>query len=231
MPILPNKTSLAVGSFLLLAGLPEVVPALGQFRVAPQNLFASMLDFGPRWPIPEPLPPPPRPTIAHAPAKPAGPAAFLTAPAGSLDAFYQALARTDAKAPAAVTRVLHYGDSPVTADSITADARALFQARFGDAGHGFVLIAKPWAWYGHRGVEIRSSHWHIEAASQSRNKDGFHGLGGVNFRGEAGASARLDIPAGHNRMEVLYLREPGGGAFAVDVNGQPLGEVETKAEE
>ena len=29
--------------------------------------------------------------------------------------------------------------------------------RFGDAGRGYTLIAKPWAWYGHRGVEITAT--------------------------------------------------------------------------
>ena len=62
--------------------------------------------------------------------------------------------------------MLHYGDSPVTADSITADVRSLLQQHFGDAGHGFVLIAKPWAWYGHRGVDVQGKGWHIEAATQ-----------------------------------------------------------------
>ncbi len=40
-------------------------------------------------------------------------------PPGSLDSFYRALSRTEAKQN--VTRILHYGVSPVTADSITAE--------------------------------------------------------------------------------------------------------------
>ena len=111
----------------------------------------------------------------------------LVDPSGDMTAFYQALWRTEAKVPGAVTRVLHYGDSPVTADSITADARSILQQRFGDAGHGFVLIAKPWAWYGHRGIKLSAQGWNIEPASQSRARDGLHGLGGVSFTGAAGA--------------------------------------------
>ena len=94
-----------------------------------------------------------------------GPPTSIVDTTGQMHFFYEALARTQAKQPGAITRVLHYGDSPVTADSITADARAMLQAQYGDAGHGFVLLAKPWAWYMHRGVDIAASGWIIETAS------------------------------------------------------------------
>ena len=40
----------------------------------------------------------------------------------------------------------------------------LLQKQFGDAGSGFVLIARPWAWYSHRGVEMDASSWKIDIA-------------------------------------------------------------------
>ena len=150
---------------------------------------------------------------------------------GALQAFYRALWRTESREPGAVTRILHYGDSPVTADSITADMRSLMQERFGDAGHGFILIAKPWAWYGHRGMDVKGSGWHIEPATQSRARDGFHGLGGVNFIGNAGASSHIVIHEDHARVEVQYLRQPGGGSIEVEAEGQPVGEIETAADD
>ena len=98
---------------------------------------------------------------------------------GTTEALQYILVPGGTKQPGApeVVTVLHYGDSPTTADSITADVRRLFQARFGDAGHGFLLIAKPWAWYGHNGVRLEGRGWKIEPASQSRAPDGIHGLG------------------------------------------------------
>src|SRR6516165_2982578 len=66
---------------------------------------------------------------------------------GVLDAFYSALRK-----PGGISRVVHYGDSPTTADLITGDIRGILQSRFGDAGHGFILPAKPWSWYQHTGV-------------------------------------------------------------------------------
>ena len=79
------------------------------------------------------------------------PPSYLSAPPGSLTTFFSALLRVEQGQPGAIVRVLHYGDSPTSQDFITADVRALLDRRFGDGGHGFVLIAKPWAWYSHRG--------------------------------------------------------------------------------
>ena len=53
-------------------------------------------------------------------------------------------------------RVSHYGDSPITNDGITATVRRKLQQHFGDAGHGFVLAAKPWGWYQHDGVVLEA---------------------------------------------------------------------------
>ncbi|HYE75454.1 MAG TPA: hypothetical protein VEF04_19080, partial [Blastocatellia bacterium] len=51
-------------------------------------------------------------------------------------------------------RISHYGDSPITGDMITSTVRRKLQQRFGDAGHGFVLLAKPWGWYQHIGITL-----------------------------------------------------------------------------
>ncbi len=142
--------------------------------------------------------------------------------------FYHSLELAGAKQ--GVARILHYGDSPTTADSITADMRSLLQEKFGDAGHGFVLLAKPWPWYGHRGVEIHGSGWKIEAASQNRAKDGYHGLGGVSFTGTPGALSTIHLETPHSQVEIEYLQQPGGGAFAVSAGDCLLGTVETEGE-
>lgn len=156
----------------------------------------------------------------------------LTVPPGSLDSFYAALRRTERKEPGAVTRILHYGDSPTTADSITSDVRRLLQARFGDAGHGALLIAKPWAWYGHAGIELAGSGWKIQPASQAREKDGMHGLGGVSFRGGVGATSRVTLPDDlHTEATVTYLAQPGGGAFTVQTGATELVSVDTAADD
>ena len=102
---------------------------------------------------------------------------------------------------------MHYGDSPTTADLITGDIRAMLQTRFGDAGHGFILLAKPWAWYQHRGAWLTGSGWQIFPATRFETKDGIFGLGGVNFTG--GASARTQHRArrpGQSHFDLYFLQ-------------------------
>jgi hypothetical protein len=172
--------------------------------------------------------------VEHGPAMLQQPAPIpnLEVPPGSLDSFYASLRRTEAKEPGAVTRILHYGDSPVTADSITSDVRRLLQARFGDAGHGYLLIAKPWAWYGHSGVKLEGKGWKILPASQSREADGIHGLGGVSFRGETGATSHVTLPdSGYARVIVYYLAQPDGGRFSVGFGENTPVEIDTAGDQ
>lgn len=223
-PLVPKKTSLAI------ATLGALLLFLEFTNLARPFTLSEVFDFRPRdLPAVEPLAP--APVVAH-PAVAAKRRPIvepnLIDPHDTLRPFYLALWRTELGAPGAITRVLHYGDSPVTADSITADVRSLLQEHFGDAGHGFVLIAKPWAWYGHRGVDMRAKGWRIAAATMpARAKDGFHGLGGVSFEGDAGASSTFELAEDHPRMEIHYLRQPGGGVLRVEAAGQKFGEIET----
>jgi lysophospholipase L1-like esterase len=154
----------------------------------------------------------------------------LSDPTDALEPFFKALQRTEAGQ--GITRILHYGDSPVTADSITADMRSLLQERFGDAGHGFVLISKPWAWYGHRGVDMKSGGWHAQPASQGdRAKDNQHGLGGVSLIGSAGAYSIIRLTNAHERIEISYYRQPSGGTFTVRSGEELLATINTEAAE
>ena len=45
-----------------------------------------------------------------------------------------------------------YGDSNLTADYLTGRLRRQLQARFGDGGHGYVALSRPWEWYSHNDV-------------------------------------------------------------------------------
>ena len=229
----PLDTGLAILSVaMLLAGARFVAPSVQMPRL---SQAADILEFGPVFPavtptaepaLPSPVLPP-RPT-----AKNTTTPVLLEDADGGLEHFYAALWRSEKKEPGAVTRIVHYGDSPTTADLITGDIRSQLQKSFGEAGHGFVLIAKPWAWYQHRDVQMSGSGWQMVPASQFRARDGMFGLGGVSFVGAGSASSQIKWQRGaYNRFEVWYLKEPGGGAFAVTADGQALGEVETAAAE
>lgn len=210
--MLPPRTTLTIAAFAIAAtAMPD--------GLRPAQLISTLTLIRPvvaaRVTTPA-LPPP----TAQAPIS------DLSVPPGSLDAFYASLRANK------VTRVLHYGDSPVTADSITSDIRRLLQARFGDAGHGFVLIAKPWAWYGHNGISLDANGWEIQPASQHRAPDGFHGLGGVSFIGSEGATSRVGLPDDKTASAVVYyLARPGGGTFTVTAGETKIEDVITDAAE
>jgi lysophospholipase L1-like esterase len=146
---------------------------------------------------------------------------------GVLDHFYRALKELAAGKRDRPVRIVHYGDSPTTADLITGDARQLLQEQFGDGGSGFVLVAKPWAWYGHYGVDVSGSGWKIDTAVGTMH-EGVYGLGGALFTGQPGASSTIRLDAGNSTsLEVEYLQQPDGGNLDVSANGQVVGSVST----
>jgi lysophospholipase L1-like esterase len=193
----------------------------------------------------------PTPPVAPVPAAPLTPAIALVKPGGklppvsavfsddsnSLDPFFAALWQLEqvksGQTPAAsssVVTVLHYGDSPTTADLITGDIRAQLQQRFGDAGRGYTLVAKPWAWYGHRGVEITGHGWKMRTGV-GLMRQGIYGLGGAAFEGQPGASSLFRLTeGGQSSVEIEYLAKPSAGSFAVEADGQKLLDQSTAAD-
>jgi lysophospholipase L1-like esterase len=227
---MPVKTGLTLLTFVGLILLPQVAPALRNYKSLDPHNIPAVFDF-PLRKIPGDAPTNlvPVEQLRAARLQATSPKKLID-PAHTLDSFYQSLLK------GGVTNIVHYGDSPTTADLITADARAMLQRQFGDAGIGFVLLARPWAWYGRRGVEMESSNWKIDIAGTAELKDGMHGLGGVSFRGSPSAVARWKLRNGSQQtVEIAYLAQPDGGAFAVDavLNGdeKEIGTADTAAEE
>jgi lysophospholipase L1-like esterase len=222
----PLHTGLTIAATgLLLAGTRLVMPAVRGPRPAD---FAAIVEVSPeRAPViplvERPAAEPERPHIAPiAPGKPR----LLEEPDGALDHFYQALRATEKRENHAVTRIVHYGDSPTTADLITGDVRRLLQESFGDAGHGFVLPAKPWAWYQHEDVTVSGTGWQMLPASRFEARDGMFGLGGVTFTGGATAHSRISL-SGDSHVGLWFLIQPGGGTFTVSSGDAVLGTVDT----
>jgi len=210
-----RKTTLAVITFAVLILLPRAVPALKNY------VSLDPRDIPLVWDLPVPKPQELETDGVRAQRLQVQKPENLVDPHRTLDHFYQALLQGGR------VHVLHYGDSPTTGDLITADARALFQKQFGDGGAGFVLIAKPWAWYFHRGVDMDSSKWTIDVAGDTPIKDGLHGLGGASFQGSPGAVATFTVKNEQHTAEVAYLEQPDGGTFSFEADGNELGKVET----
>jgi len=164
----------------------------------------------------------------------------------AMDAFYASLAQTDSGKPGAITRVAHYGDSLIVSDFMSSTLRRRFQGRFGDAGHGWVLIAKPWAWYFHQDVTYWSSDgWRTNRIVNPRIPDELYGYGGASFRTADGgtkasfatAKAIVGDPKAEkeafgrraSKFQVHYLEQPDGGSFELYVDKKKMQTVATKA--
>lgn len=139
-------------------------------------------------------------------------------PTGAMAGFYDALSRTERGE--ATARILHYGDSHVAAAWLTGALRRDLQRCFGDAGAGFVLAGKPYSYYARPGVTMQaSSGWRAGGLSEaSLVDDGKFGLAGISFTAiDVGESFKVTAPS--RRFEVYLLRQPGGGAVTIFLDG------------
>jgi lysophospholipase L1-like esterase len=226
---MPRKTILALATFIALTLAPLVFPELKKYQWFDPKSIPTVWDL----PIPDVAQEAyTGPTVDELRSKrlellaPSN----LVDPNHELDPFYAALLQSGTP-DARQVRVLHYGDSPTTADIVTGDVRAMMQKEFGDAGVGFVLAARPWAWYGRRGVEMDGSNWKIDVGGAGDVKDGLFGLGGATFRGKENSVANWKLRPGHRFVEVAYLAQPGGGSCVFEADGAEVGRIETDAAE
>lgn len=150
--------------------------------------------------------------------------------------FYRALAKTIAKEPGAITRVVHFGDSIVTSDYVSGTLRRKLQKQFGDAGHGYMLMANAWPAYFHNDVSrFSSSGWLVSRIVGPLAPDGLYGLGGVSFRAPPGSRARFgtaktgSFGRAVSRFVVAYVREPGGGKAKLRIDNADVKELDTSA--
>lgn len=197
-------------------------------------------DPDPADPGAEPAPPPDPFARIRVPAELyEGVTAEIEDPSGSMDAFYEALARTALGEPGAVTRVTQWGDSAIAADGMTSAARRLMQRQFGDAGHGFSLVAAGNPWYLRKDVTWKSTGWRTQEFIRRQADDGRYGYGGVGAVGFLGAHATWstveegDGPVGRaaSRFEVYYAAAPRAGRLEVQVDGEPKVEIDTAEDE
>ncbi|MBT8453303.1 MAG: hypothetical protein KJO40_15180 [Deltaproteobacteria bacterium] len=177
--------------------------------------------------------------IAIEPAEYSGISVQIEDPTGrGMRAFYEALERTARGDEGAITRVGHYGDSSIATDLITSTVRQNLQARFGDAGHGFVLAAKGFIPYKHRGV-VQSSNpeaWELREVVRRQDRHGRYGYGGVQSTAMRGSWARIGtarrgaVGKKASRFDIFFEQQPRGGKFSVRVDREDREIVSTKAD-
>ncbi len=182
---------------------------------------------------------PPGGGIAIAPEEYAGIEVRIEDPTGrGMRPFYEALEKTSEGERGAITRVGHYGDSSIATDLITSTVRENLQTRFGDAGHGFVLAAKGYIPYKHRGVRQSSNPeaWDVREVVRRQNRRGSYGYGGVQSRAKPGAWARVGTAkrGEHgtrvSRFDIYFEEQPRGGKFSVRLDDEARDVVSTRSE-
>jgi lysophospholipase L1-like esterase len=159
----------------------------------------------------------------------------LLDPSGkALDGFFGALSRTAAKLPGAVTRIAHFGDSIVVSDYVSSTLRRKLQGAFGDAGHGFVLMANAWPAYFHADVSrYATAGFSVSRIVGPYAPDGLYGLGGVSFTAPPNVLSRVgtaesgDFGRKVASFTLFYLEQPGGGSLTLSVDDGPPSELST----
>jgi lysophospholipase L1-like esterase len=174
----------------------------------------------------------------EAPPSRTSPVPLVDVSGRALDRLYAKLSRVEARERAAILRIAHFGDSLIASDFVSGTLRRSFQGRFGDAGHGFVLIANAWPSYFHLDVSrYATSGWKVSRIVGPYAPDGFYGLGGVSFRAKKHALARFgtatsgDFGRNVSRFVVAYAEEPRGGSFRLRLDGKDEAVVETRGPE
>ena len=218
--VLMGKTARTLVSFLMLAILPYLVPGLGRYRILPAS---TLLQTNAKEIVPESVSPS-REQESIKPETEATPGEIEDPSGHALENFFNALQATETTE--AQTVICHYGDSPITNDGITSTVRRRLQLRFGDAGHGFVLAARPWPWYQHAGVyHEAASSWNRDPMFISKG-DHLFGLGGASFTADSKSAAATfataedgEVGRRISNFDIYFLAQPGGGDFEIDVDG------------
>ena len=149
-------------------------------------------------------------------------------PFGALEHFNERIASLARNTASEHVRVGVYGDSNMTMDWITSGMRRLLQGKYGDGGHGYVALGRPWGWYQHNDVRHDSpaAHWKFCAISTHPCDDGHYGFANIAAESsEAGAYSWVaTAPEGAaigktvSRATLYYLKQPGGGRIRLKID-------------
>ncbi len=164
--------------------------------------------------------------------------AAIEDPSGrALSALHEALRRArDGRGQA---RLLFFGASHTASDLYTGVVRRLLQRRFGDAGHGFVMPARPWTHYRHADIVLESTNtWHTDRVGKPDDRqDGWYGLAGMSVssasrrdHGRVGTTVENEVGRRAGLFDLYFLRQPGGGTVEVRLDGRRVRRVRTGGE-
>ncbi|HVY27741.1 MAG TPA: GDSL-type esterase/lipase family protein [Polyangiaceae bacterium] len=247
-----SRPVVAVLFVAAFAGALELAPGLSRFRLfgkRPQRDAVVSAPVAPAASVGEsrlglettaPQKAPGATTLAPAEAREAQaleqapPVPLLDPTNKALDGFFAMLSRTERKQPGAITRIAHFGDSIIVSDYVSGTLRRKLQTAFGDAGHGFVLVANAWPAYFHNDVSrYATAGFNVSRIVGPYAADGLYGLGGVSFSTPPNVLSRVgtaesgDYGRNVGSFTLYYLEQPSGGSLELSVDGGPASELST----
>lgn len=153
----------------------------------------------------------------------------------SMSALHGALAR--AAAGRGQARLLFYGASHVASDLFTGYIRRELQARYGDAGHGFVVPVHPWRTYRHQDINIESDgdRWEthrIRVGDTEVERVGLAGVAMASKRQGSFGAVYTAQESEHGRtaslFDLYYMEHPRGGDIDVLIDGRKARRISTQ---
>jgi lysophospholipase L1-like esterase len=132
--------------------------------------------------------------------------------------FFRALRASQSGRRLEPVRIMHFGDSHIAADILTAQIRRRFQEEFGDGGAGYIVPRNPMSTH-RRGVSSGASPgWVVEGIGGRIARDGIYGPAGIALSASL-ANERAWLQTSANHFEIYYVCQPGGGSIDILVDG------------
>lgn len=103
------------------------------------------------------------------------------------------------------------------------------QARFGDAGPGFMLATATFDNYLREGVRMKRQGWDASSVIQGNLDNGHYGYGGIVATSFGGATASYEVKTAVTAIEIWYQGQAKGGRLQlyVDGAGEPTATLST----
>jgi lysophospholipase L1-like esterase len=139
----------------------------------------------------------------------------------ALSGFFGALADVSSGRRIEPVRVMHFGDSHVAADVLTAEIRGNLQSQFGDGGAGFIVPRNPMSTRRRGVLSGATQGWQIEGIGGRLESDGIYGPGGISLA-TGSPNERIWLETFSNHFEVYYVRQPGGGTVDITIDGASI---------
>ncbi|MCC6811825.1 MAG: hypothetical protein IT381_30630 [Deltaproteobacteria bacterium] len=163
--------------------------------------------------------------VRHGPDALADPSGLIDPSGVAFQRVFKKLERLEKEKKGRVA-IVQLGASHTAGHMFTDEARAVLQARFGDAGRGFVAAGAPSARLKRaKVVRSLSKGWRIQDALQAPPGE-YWGLTGIRAAGQPGASMEITFCEGCPPartpavLQFHYLEEPGMGRIELRIDGQ-----------